>query len=54
LADGKVSPVTPEAWRIRDGKFYLFGAPQGSGPFQEDFAEHVRNANQNRSLISTP
>jgi YHS domain-containing protein len=54
LADGKVSPVIPEAWLIREGKLYLFGAPQGPGLFQENFAEHVEKANGNRSLIPTP
>jgi YHS domain-containing protein len=54
LADGKVSPVIPDAWLIRDGKLYLFGAPQGSALFQENFAAHVDKANQNRSLIPSP
>jgi YHS domain-containing protein len=54
LADGKVSPVIPDAWLIRDGKLYLFGAPQGPALFQEDFAAHVDKANQNRSLIPSP
>jgi YHS domain-containing protein len=54
LADGKVSPIVPDAWLIRDGKLYLFGAPQGPALFQENFAQHVDKANQNRSLITTP
>jgi YHS domain-containing protein len=54
LADGKVSPIVPVAWLIRDGKLYLFGVTQGPALFQENFAQDVDKANQNRSLIPTP
>jgi YHS domain-containing protein len=54
LAGGKVSPVVPDAWLIRDGKLYLFGAPQGPALFQDNFEGHVDKANQNRSLIPSP
>ncbi len=51
LADGKVSPVVPDAWLIRDGKLYVFGAPQGPALFQAHYAENVDKANRNSSLI---
>ncbi len=51
LADGKVSPIIPDAWLIRDGKLYLFGAPQGPAVFQEHYADNVAKANQNSALI---
>jgi YHS domain-containing protein len=51
LADGKVSPIIPDAWLIRDGKLYLFGAPQGPAVFQEHYADNVNKANQNSALI---
>jgi hypothetical protein len=51
LADGKVSPIIPEAWLIRDNKLYLFGAPQGPELFQKNFSENVSKANENSRLL---
>jgi YHS domain-containing protein len=51
LADGKVSPIVPDAWLIRDDKLYLFGAPQGPALFQANFPDNVSKADQNRKLI---
>jgi hypothetical protein len=53
LALSKIFEADPESWLISDGKLYLFGGPSGRDRFQQDLAENIAKANQNRAQIQT-
>ena len=45
--------ANPESWLISDGKLYVFGKPAPAGPvlFQQDLADNIAKANQNRPIL---
>lgn len=51
LALGKIVDADPESWLISEGKLYIFGGPSGRDLFQQEIAENIAKANQNRPLI---
>ena len=56
LSKGEIVVADPENWLISDGKLYVFGQPAPAGPalFQQNLAENVAKANQNRPILSEP
>ena len=53
LAKGEVVVANPENWLINDGKLYVFGKAPPAGPalFQQDLAENIAKAKQNRPIL---
>jgi hypothetical protein len=51
LALGKIVEADPESWLISDGKLFIFGGPAGRDLFQQELAENIAKANQNRAQI---
>jgi hypothetical protein len=51
LARGELFEADPESWLISDGKLYVFGGPAGPIRFQQDLAENIAKANENRALV---
>jgi len=53
LALNQIVVANPENWLINDGKLYVFGkpAPGGAALFQQNLAENIAKANQNRSIL---
>jgi len=53
LAKGEIVVANPENWLISDGKLYVFGksAPAGPALFQQNLAENIAKADQNRSIL---
>jgi hypothetical protein len=56
LSKGEIVVADPENWLISDGKLYVFGQPALAGPalFQQNLAENIAKANQNRPILSKP
>lgn len=56
LSKGEIVVADPENWLISDGKLYVFGKPAPMGPalFQQNLAENMTKANQNRPILSKP
>jgi hypothetical protein len=56
LSKGEIVVADPENWLIADGKLYVFGKPAPAGPvlFQENLAENMANAHQNRPILPKP
>jgi hypothetical protein len=53
LAKDEIVVANPENWLISDGKLYVFGksAPAGPALFQQNLAENIAKANQNRQIL---
>ncbi len=51
LALGRIVDADPESWLISAGKLYIFGGPAGRELFQQELAENIAKANQNRAQI---
>jgi hypothetical protein len=53
LSKGEIVVANPENWLISDGKLYVFGktAPFGPVLFQQNFADNIAKANQNRPML---
>ncbi len=51
LSKGEVVVADPENWLISDGKLYVFGKAMGPRLFQQNLAENVAKANQNRTIL---
>jgi len=53
LTRGELNEANPDSWLISDGKLYVFGKldPAVAVLFQQDLAENIAKANQNRALI---
>ena len=51
LAQSEIVEANPENWLISDGKLYIFGKSVGPDLFQQNLAENVARAKQNRQLI---
>ena len=56
LSKGEIVVADPENWLISDGKLYVFGkaAPAGPALFQQNLAENMAKANQNRPILPKP
>ena len=56
LSKGEIVVADPENWLISDGKLYVFGQPAPAGPalFQQNLAENMAKANQNRPILPKP
>jgi hypothetical protein len=53
LSKGEIVVANPENWLISDGKLYVFGktAPFGPVLFQQNLADNIAKANQNRPML---
>jgi hypothetical protein len=53
LARSELVEADPENWLISEGKLYIFGygKPMAPAVFQQNLADNVMKANQNRPLI---
>jgi YHS domain-containing protein len=49
LSRGAIVEANPEYWLISEGKLYLFGGPEGPKRFQQDLAQNVAKATENRA-----
>ena len=47
LSRGLLTEADPEAWKIADGKLYVFGKPRGPGVFSADGQNIVAKASEN-------
>jgi YHS domain-containing protein len=51
LTQGELVEADPENWLISDDRLYIFGKKIGPQLFQQDLADNLAKANQNRTLI---
>jgi hypothetical protein len=50
-AYGSTVSIDPDAWRIINGKLYLFGGKQGAANWESDYQSYVTRADENWPAI---